>query len=527
MMETATAKKPKTMAELLPGLSGILSKDAMQTLTAKKQPRPTMAAQSRTAEKVLKPLTIAEMRADIQALKIQSPRRFAQGATSNKKKNWNSSVKVDKKVSHTADGQLKNNPVRKVLNFQPKTKVVANSRVTMLPMNPETPKFPKPEFRAKKSLHLQAHNIVRISGICNIPETPLVNKPPKSRMTLANKENMSNRANVLTKKTLATLKPVARPRLVVTTVPDTPLSNESWKSSCDASFLQKEKEINDIEEKVKAVAEEQTLENIAEVSPPVSTPFKEYRNVKEYFNNSSELENSAVFDDNTIMCFDKPTENKDNNKREESVIVSLCDLLNKAKVTNNDQTSTELEDLLEVEKQTENNIKMIENGIQTLKNIKDSQLKSLQYVRKLINEKRSGKKDSESDHDKTLVNDAKVTPKIIKKERLSPEKSPILGKPCSVIKSPLKSPSYKIPKKNVCLRKKVFYKSMPNVSNSMQTPNKDPENRALNMYMKMKQQMNFLNTPVVKHNKPSYVPDTPAVTSHNLQMQLDKLYGGS
>lgn len=45
---------------------GIMSKDAMQTLTAKKQPRPTIAVQSRTAEKVSKPLTIAEMRADIQ-----------------------------------------------------------------------------------------------------------------------------------------------------------------------------------------------------------------------------------------------------------------------------------------------------------------------------------------------------------------------------------------------------------------------------------------------------------------------------
>lgn len=352
-------------------------------------------------------------------------------------------------------------------------------------------------------------------------------------MTLANKENISNLPNVLNKKNLAKLKPVqpiARPRLTVTTVPDTPLSNESWKSSCDASFLQREKEINDIEEKAKAIAEEQTLDNIAEVSPPVSTPFKEYRNVNEYFNNSSEIETSALYDDNTIMCFDKNSEakfSKEDNQREESVIVSLCDLLNKAKVTNNDKPSNELEDLLEVEKQTENNIKMIDSGIQTLKNIKESQLKSLQYVRKLISEKNNGKKLSESDHDKTLVNEAKVTPKTLKKEKLSPETSPVLGKPCSVIKSPVKSPSYKIPKKNLCLRKKVFYKSMPNVANPMQTPNKDLDNRALNMYMKMKEQMNFLNTPLVKHKNISYIPDTPAVTSHNLQMQLDKLYGGS
>lgn len=44
--------------------------------------------------------------------------------TSAKKRNWNSSVKVDnKKISHTANGQMKHDSVRKVLNFQPKPKV--------------------------------------------------------------------------------------------------------------------------------------------------------------------------------------------------------------------------------------------------------------------------------------------------------------------------------------------------------------------------------------------------------------------
>lgn len=57
------------------------------------------------------------------ALRVQSPRRPAQGATSARKKNWNSSVKVDKTISHTANGKMKLNPVRKVLNFQPKPKV--------------------------------------------------------------------------------------------------------------------------------------------------------------------------------------------------------------------------------------------------------------------------------------------------------------------------------------------------------------------------------------------------------------------
>ncbi|KAM3961275.1 LOW QUALITY PROTEIN: uncharacterized protein ACR2FA_004613 [Aphomia sociella] len=522
-MEATTSIKPKTMAELLPGLSGILTKDAMQTLTARKQPRPTIA-QTRTAEKVLKPLTIAEMRADIQALKVQSPRRFAQGDPTTKKKIWNSSVKVDKKISHTADGQMKNNPVRKVLNFQSKPKNITNSRVTMHHQAIETPKFPKPDFRAKKSL-LQARNTVRISGVCNIPETPVIAKTIKSRMTLANKENFSNQSNVTKEKKPVIQRPATKKiMLPQLKVPDTPLSNESWKSSCDASFLQREKEINDIEMKVQAITEEQTLENIVEVSPPVSTPFKEYRNVKEYFNNSSELENSALYCDNTIMCFDKPSVCNEVNNREESVIVSLCDLLNKATVTNQEKSSTELDDLFQVEKQTEHNIKIIENGIRALNTIKESQLKSLKYVKKLIHDKTKGQTSAECEKDKTLTNIAKVTPKVVKNEFLNIETNTIQAKPCSVIKPIAKSPSYKIPKKN-CLRKK-YYKSMPNVSNTIESPNKGVDTRALNMYMKMKEQMNFLNTPLVKHRN-STMPDTPAVTSHNLQRQLDKLYGGS
>ncbi|XP_053626126.1 uncharacterized protein LOC128683990 [Plodia interpunctella] len=520
-MEATTSMKPKTMAELLPGLSGILTKDALQTLTAQKQPRKTIA-QTRTAEKVLKPLTIAEMRADILALKVKSPRRCPQNAAS-ARKNWNSSVKVDKKISHTADGQMKNHSVRKALNFQPKPKSMLNSRATIQQPTTETPRFPKPESRAKKSL-MQARN-VRISGICNIAETPVINKPVRSRMTLANKENISNQVNLI-KKPLMPRKQFNHKKLMPPIL-DTPLSNESWKSSCDASFLQNEKNINDIEMKAKVVSEEHTLENIAEVTPPVSTPFKEYRNVQEYFNNSSELESSAMYHDNTIMCFDKPTNNKQENQREESVIVSLCELLNKASVTNNEKASTELEDLIEVERQTENNIKMIENGIKTLNNIKESQIKSLKYVQKLINEKRKAQTTTGHDKDKTLVDEIKITPKSNKgSSNSSPEKSPALGKRCSVIKSCAKSPSYKIPKKNLCLRKKVFYKSMPNVSSGFQSPSKDIEGKALNIYMKMKEQMNFLNTPVVKH-RGDRVPDTPAVTSHNLQRQLDKLYCGS
>ncbi|XP_075992868.1 uncharacterized protein LOC142987814 [Anticarsia gemmatalis] len=509
-MDTTTSIKPKTMAELLPGLSGILSKDSIQTLTAKKQPRKTIV-QSHTAEKVIKPLTIAEMRADILALRVNSPRRYAQSATSTKKRTWNSSVKVDNKtVSHTANGQLKNNPVRKVLNFQAKPKPAPNLRPTMVP--PESPKFPKPEFRAKKSLYLQARNNIRISGICNISETPVVNKPVRSRMTLANKENVSNQSNI--KKT-APPKPFNHKK-IIPVVPDTPLSNESWKSSCDASFLQKEKEINDAEEKTKAILEERTLENIAEVTPPVSTPFKEYRSVKDFFNHSNDIETSALYHDNTIMCFENPSESKEGCKREESVIVSLCDLLSKATVNTSQKASTELEDLLQIEKRTVHNIKMIENSIAALNKIKESQLTSLQSVRKMINEKKTAK-----DADKTLI-EAKVEPKVENVEKTSPIRS-VESQPCSVIKSPVRSPSYKIPKKNLCLRKKVICKSMPNVSNDMETPTKGMGNRALSMYLKMKEHMNFLNTPVAK--KQYEIPDTPAVTSHNLQKQLDKLYG--
>lgn len=331
-------------------------------------------------------------------------------------------------------------------------------------------------------------------------------------MTLANKENISNQASI---KKLPVPKPVVHKKLIPV-VPDTPLSNESWKSSCDASFLQNEKDINDVEAKTKAIAEEPTLEKIAEVSPPVSTPFKEYRNVKEYFNNSSEIEKSAACNDDTIMCFEKHSLSKENNYREESVIVSLCDLLNKATVTNSGKISTELEDLLQIEEQTERNLKMIDNSIAALNKIKESQLTSLKYVRKLISEKKP------SICMDTTLKHTKASPKAIKMEKTSPKRES-LSKPCSVIKSCSKSPSYKIPKKNLCLRKKVFHKSMPNVASEVVSPVKaDMGNRALSMYMKMKERMDFLNTPIAKRNL--NVPDTPGVTSHNLQKQLDKLY---
>lgn len=330
-------------------------------------------------------------------------------------------------------------------------------------------------------------------------------------MTLANKENITNQPNI-NKKPIATPKSTLRKRVMASRIPDTPLSNESSKSSCDASFLQNEQDIEYVENKVKALIDEHTLDNIAEVSPPMSTPFTDYRNVKDFFNNSSNVMENTYHDD-TIMHFQNAS--KENSKREESVIVSLCDMLNKATVSNTETTSTDLEDLLEVQKQTESNLMMIENGIRTLNNLKESQLKSLQYVNKLIEEKKC-QRTSESDIAKNIT----VT-KESPKERLTLE----TAKPCSVIKTIQKSPSYKIPKKNLCIRKKVLYKSMPNISGAPQvTPQKNMGEKALSMYLKIKESNNYLNTPVVKP-RPTEVPDTPAITSHNLQKQLDKLYG--
>ncbi|KOB74158.1 Glycosyltransferase [Operophtera brumata] len=72
-MDTTLSKKPKTMAELLPGLGALQSK---------------------------------------------SPSKAQ--ASASVKKRWNSSCKPENKfVRHTANGQMKHNSVRKVLNFQP------------------------------------------------------------------------------------------------------------------------------------------------------------------------------------------------------------------------------------------------------------------------------------------------------------------------------------------------------------------------------------------------------------------------
>ncbi|XP_038216003.1 uncharacterized protein LOC119835320 [Zerene cesonia] len=511
-MDTTVKNKPTvqamTMAELLPGLSGICSKDSTLSLTTIKQPRKTLAV-TRTAVKAIKPMTIAEMQAGILALKDKTPRRPAQTTESSNKKNWNSSVKVENKFRRitTISEQMKSNPVKKALNFQSKPKAPLNTRKTIL--NPETPKFPKPAIKAKKAIP-----VTRISGVCKIAETPASSRP--NRVTISNKENYSYLSNLPKQHKPVTPKSILKHKLKPP-VPDTPISNISWKSS-DTSFLQKEKEINDIEEKNTAATEEPPLENIAEVSPPVSTPFKEYRNVQEFFNNSNNVslnEDSVLYNDNTIMSFDNLTNCKENSKREESVIVSLCDMLNKATVNNTETISSELKDLLESEKQVKESIRTIDNCIKFLTRIKESYLKRQKHVQKLIQEKQNNQPSHKSD----INPEIKVEHNIDNPTATNTETS----KPCSVIKSP----TYKIPKKNLCLRKKVFHKSMPNVSSSAQSPTMlDSSNVvAHNMYMKMKENMKFLNTPSKMRN--NEIPDTPAITSRNLQNQLDKLYNGS
>lgn len=367
---------------------------------------------------------------------------------------------------------------------------------------------------------ISAKSLVRISGIGAISQTPHETRPIRNRMTMANKENSSPQFNVITKP--AKQLPMSMKKKAVSNNIDTPLMNSSWKSSCETSFLQKEMEIDEVEAKVLAVSHEETLEKIAEVSPPISTPFKEYRSVQEFFNNSNSIENSAAYND-TVMCFDRPSVCVGNEKKEESIIMSLCDLFNKATVVANGvKEYTELENLLEVEKQTANNIKMLECTIEMLTNIKKSQINSLQNVKQLVEEKKNSRKNSESENNKTLVEENNDVKKAVIMKTPSPKKSPIISRPCSVIRS-TKSPTYKILKKSSCLRKKVISTSMPNVSKLKTTPVKDFDGKALNMYMKMKERLNFLSTPMV--NRDVEAPTTPALTSHNLQKQLDKLFG--
>ncbi|XP_052737599.1 uncharacterized protein LOC112043671 [Bicyclus anynana] len=472
-----TPMRAKTMAELLPGIKHILSKETVMLLSSQKKPNAGVR-QTQTG-KNLKPMKIAE----ILALKGPTPRAVNHQPPQTKMKTWNSSVKVDKTKQLTKHNEQKYNTVRKTLNFQQKASIVpANNRATTV--GPMARKSIYPQVKSK------GNTINRISGVCKIPDTPLSIKPLPNRVVK--------------------------------------MKNVSFKSNSDDSFLQKEKEINDFEAKSNALADEPTLERIDEISPPISTPFHDYRNVRDYFN-QSEADNSVAWNNDTLMLFDKVSEIKDNTQREESVIVSLCELLNKATVTSNNDNNRNIVDADEIERQIVNDIKVIDNVIVILKGFKEEKLKFLQHNRKLKQQVTEPNICND-----TILEKENIAPNIteknesaaaiikeitkVKEEITSPERNPIIKRP-TVIKS--RSPSYKIPKKSICLRQKVFHKSMPNISDMPVTPNRNTD-KALSMYMQIKEKMSFLNTPLAKPRNDT--PDTPALTSRNLQTQLDKLY---
>lgn len=317
---------------------------------------------------------------------------------------------------------------------------------------------------------------------------------------MANKENITPVLPKVYVTRTAAFPEVAAEMKVMTPPCDTPQLKETWISSCDDSFLQREKEIQDTEEKPTAISKGGALENVEEKPLPMSTPFKDFRSAKDFFNESARSDNSELYEDNTIMSFDKPTPKE--NKREESVIVSLCDLLNNANLNNSKNESTELNDLIECQKQSKNNIRLIEQGIETLNKIKQTELRTLETVSKLIEEKNNGRVDNTVNLNKT--------------------KNGTVNKSCLVIK---RSPTYQIPKKNPSLRKSVISKSMLTVPNIQLSPHGGMNEKALGIYMKMKKHVSFLKTPC-KSERETVVHGTPsaAITSLNLQKQLDKLY---
>ncbi|GBP40954.1 hypothetical protein EVAR_26035_1 [Eumeta japonica] len=504
--------KPKTMLELLPELTGILTKESIITLTAKKHPRNITALSSNT-EKNLRPMTIAEMMPQLQVLKMPTPKISAQPPTS-KRRPWNSSVKTDGKRADAkiTKQKLKNSSVRKVLNFQPKPKPIAPIDRTLLNDNFATPKFKKPNF--KTQLELRQCNNLRISGINSIAPTPVNDhrKYEKSDNNVAvhNKENA-----ILSNCNKAFLKPPNK-KMILTTgsylkvheTLDTPVPNSSINSNND-TFLQKEKEINELEERISTMTcDDKTLENIDEVSPPASTPFTDYRSVQECFNDSSDFENSAIYN-NTIMCFDKTFYQTDNNEKEDSMIVSLCDLLDKACVENPDPTCHELENLLALEKQ-------IQTSLQMLTTLKENNEKALSKVKELIQIKRN---NLPGNINMSLV--TSLTQKVLNEKGKVMISKNIHKRSVAISKTPIKN----IADKKQSLRKTALHKSMPSGLNDYSVTKIQLNDRspATCMYQELKQSMNFLHTPM-KERASQAVPDTPAITSHNIQKQLSKLY---
>ncbi|XP_050678902.1 uncharacterized protein LOC126975135 isoform X2 [Leptidea sinapis] len=502
----------KPLSELISSITCLLSDNDINLLKAKQQERKTMAV-SRSVGKFVKPFTRDEMTQachDIAASRKLSPRRQMQSKSTSKKRTWNSSVKVECKTkSVTANGQMKNTNVRKKLNFQPK---VTYSRKTVL--NPETPTFAKPAPKIKKPLDFMARiNVAHndTSGIHKLSETPMLNHGVK-RMTIFNKENVKFSLNSMNKKAETSLTPY------LTKKPTTPKSilkrtlkqpifddvsqvNSSIKS--DESFLQKEKEANEIEEIPQATNE--NLNRISVLAPLalVSPSLENYRNVNDYFNSSDNTsvmaDDSTLYIDSTILSFEIMPNFNENNNKEQCDVSNLCHLLTKANINMLESKNTELEQLLKIEKQ-------LENGRKLLTSITESQMEALNSVRKLIQNHKS--------RDVCEIQNMETQNKCTE--------SPKTSQRCSVIKSP----SYKIPKKSVNLSRKVLHASSPKVSDINKTPVKGMDTKVLSMYMKMKKKMNFLNTPSMDRHR-EIQPDTPTVTSHNLQKQLASLYDES
>ncbi|KPJ05042.1 hypothetical protein RR46_04158 [Papilio xuthus] len=449
--------KAKPIRELLPELKGIISKDSMRTL---------MAAQPTPRRVDLKPLSFTEMRSVLMELKDDTTVKCTPAVNQNRKSRWNYSVKVPKtEPKHVTS---KESSARKTPKLQPKP---------MTFTNPVTPKASKPVWNGKKSIVPDKIG-VRISGVYRIPETPTnkSNSVYKNRKTLFNKENDVRKVNM-----------ESNFRKPLQTIPDAPLSNISSTSSCDTSFLQTEKKIQDLISKTEAKPFKEagpTLEDIEEVSPILSTPPKECTRHEDFLFNNNDTE--IIPPVNSIICFD---------------VVNQSNL-----------NCMQLNDLLKLREQNEGKIKIMEQYLKTM-------TEQQKYIDKIIKEKKI-----DSDINRKFENKEYLCENKLDNSE-SVTKSNASAIPCSVIKSPSKSPTYKIPRKNLCLRKKVFHKSMPNISNGTQSPNKDNDNKALSIYMKMKEQMIFLNTPIKSKNVEA--PNTPAVTSQNLQMQLDKLYNCS
>lgn len=151
------------------------------------------------------------------------------------------------------------------------------------------------------------------------------------------------------------------------------------------SSLEKEKEINGVQGK-RLTLEKQILEHIREASLAISAISIGILSVQEFPNNSNSVDNSALNND-TIMHCEQPSVYVSNEKKEECVIMSDCDLFDEATVTNSeeeciDDDDEELYNLLEARKQLEDDIKTLQRAHE-IAIIIDLQMSMLQKIEEL------------------------------------------------------------------------------------------------------------------------------------------------